>query len=334
MTITSDDLQRFLPLANLPTRVEPNPLLSEHYGVTLHMKRDDCTGSLHGGTKLRALEHLFLAARDDEASDLITIGETTSSQCRLVAALGRRFGLSVHLLVREAPLTPAAADNLAMMELLGAEITYLTSPEWRLYPLAVRRLSGRLRDQGRRPCFIPFGCVGRPGTLGILRLVRELYEQQEQTLPYTQVIMPAGSGGTLFGFDLAFQVLPELAGSPPPELLGFALDESAPNLLRSIDRYYQQWSQATATRVNRSPHIRIDDRSAGLEPEATTEGLIKVAREYGEILDPLYVLPAFLGMLAQLEDGTIARGSQILFLVSGPCLHLASYRPGLAGGRG
>ncbi len=66
--------------------------------------------------------------------------------------------------------------------------------------------------------------------------------------------------------------------------------------------------------------------------DARIDGLVRVAGEYGEIFDPLYVLPAFLGMLARLEDGTIPAGATILFLVSGPCLHLASFRPALARG--
>ncbi len=327
MTIAPDDLQRCLPLANLPTPIEICQLLSQRYGVTLHLKRDDCTGGLHGGTKLRALEHLLHQAEEEQASDLITLGEATSSQCRLVAALGRRLGMRVHLLVREAAtLAPTAVDNLEMMELLGAEIIFLTQSEWQLYPLAVRRLTGRLQRAGQRPYFIPFGCAGRPGTRGILGLVQELYEQQEQSFPFTQVVIAAGSGGTLFGFDLAFKVLPELRDSTPPQLLGLSLDESADNLLRNIDRYFLEWSQATSCRVSRSDHIRVDDRWAKLDPEARAAGLVKVASELGEIFDPLYVLPAFLGMLSMLEDQTLPSGASILFLVSGPCLHLASCR--------
>ena len=113
MTALPDLLRRFLPLASVPTRIEPCPQLSRRHGASVHLKRDDTIGCLHGGTKLRALEHLLQDAREHGSTDLVTLGEATSSQCRLVSSLGRRFDMKVHLLLREtATVDDSAASNL------------------------------------------------------------------------------------------------------------------------------------------------------------------------------------------------------------------------------
>jgi len=326
MPFSLDDLQLFQPLANLPTPVEETPLFSQHHDVTLHLKRDDTAAGLMGGTKLRALEHIVHRALETGITDLITIGEGTSTQCRMVAALGRRFGLGVHLLIRKTSADgPSAADNVLLMDLLGARITLLDESAWRLHPLTTRRLAGRLITRGRRPWSIPFGCVGDPGTLGILRLMRELHEQHGGALPYTHIVTPTGSGGTLFGMDLAFQALPELATPSPPKLVGCSLHGSADEVTQAIDRHYAEWNRAQSADAARTDRVVVDDRCARLDPEARAQGLVDIIGDLGEIVDPLYVLPAVLGMQARIEEGSIPAGASILFLVTGPCLHQRSY---------
>ena len=49
-------------LAHLPTPLEKLEQLSQELGISLLMKRDDCTGLATGGNKARKLEYLLADA--------------------------------------------------------------------------------------------------------------------------------------------------------------------------------------------------------------------------------------------------------------------------------
>jgi L-cysteate sulfo-lyase len=56
MTDTSLDRFPRVPLAHLPTPLEPLSGLGTELGAELFAKRDDCTGLALGGNKVRKLE--------------------------------------------------------------------------------------------------------------------------------------------------------------------------------------------------------------------------------------------------------------------------------------
>src|SRR5260370_29585944 len=105
--------------------IAPAPILkldrlSRRLGVELHVKRDDLTGLLESGNKVRKLEFLVGEALQQGADTLVTCGALQSNGCRAVAAVAARLGLRAGPLVRGEP--PAAyAANLLLDRLLGAE---------------------------------------------------------------------------------------------------------------------------------------------------------------------------------------------------------------------
>src|SRR6266851_681352 len=108
-----------LELALAPTPILKLDRLSRRLGVELHVKRDDLTGLLESGNKVRKLEFLVGEALQQGADTLVTCGALQSNGCRAVAAVAARLGLRAVLLVRGEP--PAAYDgNLLLDRLLGA----------------------------------------------------------------------------------------------------------------------------------------------------------------------------------------------------------------------
>ena len=76
-----------IPLAYLPTPLEPLPRLSEALGgPSIWVKRDDCTGLGGGGNKTRKLEFLMATARQQGADTVITAGAVQSNHARQTAA--------------------------------------------------------------------------------------------------------------------------------------------------------------------------------------------------------------------------------------------------------
>ena len=83
-----------VPLAQLPTPLEPLPRLSaELGGPRIWVKRDDQTGLAMGGNKVRKLEYLLAEARELGADIVLTTGATQSNHCRQTAAAAARMGL-------------------------------------------------------------------------------------------------------------------------------------------------------------------------------------------------------------------------------------------------
>src|SRR2546428_11218338 len=71
--------------------------LSRRLGVELWVKRDDLTGLLESGNKVRKLEFLVGDALAQGADTLITIGTLQSNCCRAVSAGAARPGLRAPL---------------------------------------------------------------------------------------------------------------------------------------------------------------------------------------------------------------------------------------------
>src|SRR5918995_1800504 len=122
------------PIPRVELAYAPTPLLklerlSAELGVELWVKRDDLTGLLETGNKIRKLEFLVGEALAQRADTLITCGTLQSNCCRAVSAVSARLGLKALLALKGAP--PAEYDgNLLLDRLLGAEIRYVGDTAW------------------------------------------------------------------------------------------------------------------------------------------------------------------------------------------------------------
>src|SRR3972149_6595732 len=110
-------------LAQTPTPLLKLERLSQELGVELWVKRDDLTGLLETGNKIRKLEFLVGEAFAQNADTLITCGTLQSNCCRTVAAVAARLGLRAILALRGAP--PAEYDgNLLLDRLLRGRVPH------------------------------------------------------------------------------------------------------------------------------------------------------------------------------------------------------------------
>src|SRR5499426_4605524 len=122
-----------------PTPIMKLERVSRRLGVELYMKRDDLTGMLESGNKVRKLEFLVADALDQGADTLITCGTLQSNCCRAVAAVSARLGLSAVLAVKGE--RPAAYDgNLLLDRLLGADVRYVSDAEFEQNEATMQRL--------------------------------------------------------------------------------------------------------------------------------------------------------------------------------------------------
>ncbi|MBL3278668.1 pyridoxal-phosphate dependent enzyme, partial [Klebsiella pneumoniae] len=77
-----------------PSPLHPLRRLSEHLGVEVWAKREDCNSGLaFGGNKVRKLEYLVADALAQGCDTLVSIGGVQSNHTRQVAAVAAHVGL-------------------------------------------------------------------------------------------------------------------------------------------------------------------------------------------------------------------------------------------------
>jgi len=151
-----------IELAQAPTPLLKLERLSAELGLELWIKRDDFTGLLETGNKIRKLEFLIGDALAQGADTLITCGTLQSNCCRAVSAVSARLGLRAVLALKGGQ--PSEYDgNLLLDRLLGATIRYCTDTEWDKVDEVMEDLAERERAAGHKPTSSPRAAPPRSG---------------------------------------------------------------------------------------------------------------------------------------------------------------------------
>ncbi|HET8538311.1 MAG TPA: D-cysteine desulfhydrase family protein [Anaeromyxobacter sp.] len=309
-----------VPLARLPTPLEPSPRLGAELGVELLYKRDDLTGLELSGNKARKLELLVADAERQGADTLVTCGGVQSNHCRTTAFAAAKRGLGSVVLLRvpDPSRPPALEANSLLDRLAGAELRWISHEGYRRRADAMAEIAAQLRASGRRPYVIPEGGSNALGSLGYVLATAELHEQLPaawRTGPVT-IAYAAGSGGTGAGIELGVRLL----GWSDARAIGFAVCNDA--------RYFRDAIAAICADARRqwpalpevaAGDVRIDDAFVGPGyAQSTAEGLAlirRAARLDGVLLDPVYTGKAMLGVAGR--AATLPSRRVVLFHTGG-----------------
>jgi D-cysteine desulfhydrase len=305
-----------IELALAPTPILKLDRLSRRLGVELHVKRDDLTGLLESGNKVRKLEFLVGEALQQGADTLVTCGALQSNGCRAVAAVAARLGLRAVLLVRGAP--PATYDgNLLLGRLLGAEVRYCPEADFARAGEIMETLGAEVRAGGGRPYLIPESGANEVGALGYLECAVELSEQINHGAPrFDTVVISAFTGGSQAGLLLGKR----LAGLPG-EIVGVPIARPAERVRQhvvetmgaAIRRYgFSIDVPKTVHLLDAAPRDEGQDAS-----DADLAVLVELAREEGVLLDPLSTARGFRGLVETLSRDPKALGPRVCFIHTG-----------------
>ncbi|HSL48221.1 MAG TPA: pyridoxal-phosphate dependent enzyme [Candidatus Deferrimicrobiaceae bacterium] len=309
------------PPARLELALAPTPLLrldrlSRRLGVELYVKRDDLTGLLESGSKVRKLEFLVGEALQQGADTLITCGPPDSNGCRAVAAVAARLGLRAVLVIRgERP--PAYDGNLLLGRLLGAETRYCPGAEPARAGELMAALAAEVRAGGGRPYVIPESGAGELGALGYVECAVELSEQIHHGAPrFDAVVISAGSGGSHAGLLMGKQ----LAGLPG-EVVGVPVEAPVERVRAGIVATMSAAIQrfGFAIEVPKTIHLLDGYQAAGRAEVADAEldVIVRLAREEGLLLDPVYTAKGFRGLVETLSRDPKALGQRVCFIHTG-----------------
>ena len=318
-----------IPLALLPTKIERLPRLSSLSGADLLIKRDDLTGCLTSGNKIRKLEFVLADALQKKSDTLVTCGGIQSNHARAATAVASRFGLESVLFLKGGP-HPTPEGNLWLDMLLGATVHHISEEEYARVDGLMESEAVRLRRMGKRPYVIPEGASNWLGAMGYVRAAEEIRNQLDASgLTVDRIVFPCGSGGTYAGLLLGKKLF-----GLGPRLTAINVCQSAEHFVRKIDDICSETARRLGLDLSFGPdEIEVMDGYvregyAKNDPEIA-QLIAKTARTEGIILDPVYTGKAMYGLLDLISRSVISKKERILFLHTGGIFSIFAYRESL-----
>lgn len=306
-------------LSQLPTPLEIFPLSPDPgSGIEILIKRDDLTGSILSGNKIRKLEFFFYDLVLRKSDIVITCGGVQSNHCRAVASLCATSGIACHLILKgRRPATPDG--NYFLADLLGARSDFIGVSEYeKNIDDIMRKLAAKYAKRGKKPYVIPEGGSDPLGVWGYIKALEEIRKQaQKANLVIDTIVCAVGSGGTYAGLYLGAKL-----ASWDVKIAGFAVARDSLHHKKRIYDLCMAFAKSEKINLKIDPEeFRIDDRFIGPGyakiGKIETDFIRNIARHSGIVLDPAYTSKALLGLLNSIADGEFKKRSNIIFIHTG-----------------
>ena len=316
-----------LNLANLPTPIHKLERVSADIGKEIYIWRDDMTGSMESGNKVRKLEFLLADAVAKGATRIITAGGIQSNHTRAAAYCARRLGLDISIVVRE-PKTGRNPDavptaNFLLNTIANADLHFISYAEYQAcgsaYGPFLQKIAEQSRNRGENPYVIfeggsqPLGCFGY--IYGVEQML-SIWPKVAGTKIPDALFFADGSGGTHAGIHLGYDV----KGLSTRTLWAINVCDSAEYFQKRVGKLIEDTAREfNLNSTNRE--LQVLDGHFGEGYSLATDADLKfysdLARKEGVLLDPTYSGKAFQGMLGEIRKAPERFGNKILFLHSG-----------------
>lgn len=301
-------------LAELPTPVEEMAALTARAGAeAVYVKRDDQSGRLYGGNKVRKLEFLLGAALAEKRPAVVTFGAAGSNHALATAIYAREVGLRAVLMLGPQHPTPRVCRNLLR--------DFVAEAEMHDVPFEPGPTGGRLAEVFRRykaasgayPLVIPPGGSSPVGALGFVNAGFELAEQVRQGVLKEPDVVYCASGtmGTCVGLVLGLHAaglrtrVEAVRVTPPP----FTWEPRAPMLFSEMNRILLQ-ADPEFPRFD-YPEGKITFRHEffgegyGVDSKAGTAAEAFAEETHGLHLEGTYTAKTFAAALADADAGRL-----------------------------
>lgn len=303
-------------LAHLPTPIHRLEGLVP--GLDLYIKRDDYTGVLSGGNKIRKLEYVLYAAKASGCDSLITCGGLQSNHCRATVVSGLKRGLKTYLLLKGSKPDSPSANYF--VDLLGqAQVRFVSDKDY-----AERRnelmkdWQEELAEEGTSSYIIPEGASSPLGTHGYYQAYQEIKAQEKELgLSFDSLVLACGSGGSYAGLYLA-----SLQDPSPKDIIGvnvysdeISMEDKVKEVLRACQKSGEYPHDLDLSRLNiLSGYV---GRGYALNTPQELGFLSSFFRKTGIMLDRVYGLKSFLAMQDKIGPLAGGRPRSVLFIHTG-----------------
>ena len=197
----------YVSLGQFPTPVQKLERLGENMGINhLYIKRDDLSGKVYGGNKIRKLEFLLGNALRARVKEVLTFGCAGSNHCLATAIYAQQVGLKSISMLMPQPNAHYVRRNLLMSSHCGAELHLHQNMPFVVLGTIYQLLRHRIKH-GRFPQVIPTGGSSPLGVIGFINAAFELKEQiMKGEMPEPDYIyVAAGTTGTAVGLMLGLK---------------------------------------------------------------------------------------------------------------------------------
>ena len=304
-----------LELGLFPTPVEETGFTNQ--GSSLWVKREDLSGAIYGGNKVRKLEYL-LQAPAARGQAVLSYGAQGSNHLLATAVYGRQQGLAVHAVIAPQPSTAHVdANEAALLPRLDERLLVRSRA---LIPLGALRLLARLRKRGLpAPLTIAAGGSNAIGSIGWVAGGLEIAEQVARgELPEPdQIWVALGSMGNAAGLLVGLRLAGLRSALMGVRVVELPLTTRTATLAiahRTLAVLRHHGLQPPKGMRLRGLHVVNDFLGPGYghdTPEALRAMQIGES-EMGLKLEGTYTAKALAGCLARLEAG--AAGRHVLFM--------------------
>ncbi len=190
-----------MSIANTPTPIQT----IKFNGTQFLIKRDDLTGSVLSGNKIRKLEYILADVKKKKADHLFTCGGDQSNHARATAVAAKQIGVKTKLFLWGSD-TKNSDGNLFLDKLTGSDIKYLSKKEYDNVTPIMLKESKQLQKRVKKVYVLPAGGSTPLGIWGYINFMKELSEQTDLK-KVKGILSAAGSGGTSAGMLLGAAIL-------------------------------------------------------------------------------------------------------------------------------
>lgn len=294
--------------------------ISKITGCNIFIKRDDLTGFSLSGNKTRKFDFLVADAMAKGCDIMVGIGANQSNFCRILSAVGTKFGFEVHLVLSGTkPEVPTG--NLRIDHILGAQIHHVETTDSKIRMAYAEKIRDQLIAKGKKVYFMPPGGSTTIGTLGYAQGFAELLKDVEKAnLKIHKIFHASSSAGTQAGL-----VLGQAISGWQGEIHGISVDTPAKQLVEDVYQLASSAGELLGVSIDRET-ILTDDayigEGYGKRTEACESAVELFARKEGIFLDYVYTGKGASGLLDYCKTGKINPNENIVFLHTGGNIQL------------
>ncbi|MFQ5602250.1 MAG: 1-aminocyclopropane-1-carboxylate deaminase/D-cysteine desulfhydrase [bacterium] len=297
-------LAPWISLGEFPTPVQRLSNLGQQLGKeNLWIKRDDLSGELYGGNKVRTLEFSLAEAQQKKAELIVTYSAIGSNWPLACVVYARSLQIPTDVIFMPFPMDTIKKKNLQAIERLANRV--LTAKSLLSFPFLYYFHLRKERKKQRVYQMPPAG-VSPLTILGWVNAVLELQQQVASgCLPRPDgLFCPLGSGGTAAGLSLGLNLI----GWPTKVFAVRVVDRIVANrfnvnrLLKKSVRLLQKAHPEKDLNKNWGENIHILHKFAGKgysQPTPQAEKSIELLQaQEGLTLDSTYTGKTFAALLA------------------------------------
>ncbi|RLF11357.1 MAG: hypothetical protein DRJ98_03760 [Thermoprotei archaeon] len=310
----------YVSLGEFPTPVEKLDRLGKDIGVdNLYIKRDDLSGRVYGGNKVRKLEFLLGYALRLKVKEVLTFGCAGSNHALATAIYARQLGLRSISMLMPQPNAHYVRRNLLMSYYCGAELHQYRNKLFLAAGTIYQLLRHRLKH-GRFPQVIPAGGSSPLGVVGFVNAAFELREQiaKGEVPEPDRIYVALGTMGTAVGLMLGLKAANLRSKVVPVRVV----DEKIANVKRMVKLFHKTSSYLHSLDPS-FPELKLYEKDVSIRHEFfgqryalfTKEGMEAVAhmqRTERIKLDGTYTGKTLAALIKDAKE-QILRGEVVMF---------------------